>query len=278
MAISQADLKVISTVFGKPLDELSGALSSEEEVSLDLRLSGKILSDEEQKNLRESAIKQGKEIGYKEIAKGLELELDAGEKEPSVIADKFKTNLSKLFEEKYKTQTPTDELISQAQKAKEWEEKYTKLFDTHKEVKGEVDEWKTKYTQKEQAIKEEALNNKILSSLPKDISMDKGDALLIIKNNLLFEENDGKMIIKKGDKAFTDPVGEPESLENVIRSFTEQKGWIKKEGGMGGGDRGGNNSYKRGLTAEQAHKYLIEKGIQPTSPEGLKLFRELQQK
>jgi hypothetical protein len=272
--ISQADLKVISTVFGKNIDELSGALSSEEEVSLDLRLNGKVLTEEEQKGIKESAVKQGKEIGYKEIAKNLELELEPGEKDPTTIAEKFKSSLSSVFEEKYKNQTPTEEVLAAAKKATEYEEKYKKLFQTHQEKEKEVEEWKTKYTEKERAIKEKDLNNKILSVLPTDISMDKSDALLIIRNTLSFDEEEGRMKIRQGDKLFNDPVGEPETLDNVIKSFVETKGWIKKEGGMGGGDRGGAGGQVKNMTPEQAYKYLKEKGIAPTSPEGIKFFNE----
>lgn len=275
---SQADIKVISTVFGKTPDEISGALSSTEEVSLDLRLNGKVLTDEQQKELRESAVKQGKEIGYKEIAKGLELELESGEKDPVKIAEKFKTTISSVLEEKYKNPNPTDEQIALAKKAAEWEGKYKTLFDTFKSKETEVNEWKSKYDQKEQAIKNEALNNKILSSLPKDIAMDKGDALLIIRNSLAFEESDGKLIVKKGDKVYNDPVGEPEPLENVVKLFTEEKGWIKRDGGMGGKDRNGLPPTKKGLTPDQAYKYLQEKGIAPASQEGLNLFNELTSK
>lgn len=64
MAISQEDSKVLAAVFGEEVAEkLSGAVT--EELTLGLRLNGKILSAEEQKTLRENAITQGKELGYK---------------------------------------------------------------------------------------------------------------------------------------------------------------------------------------------------------------------
>jgi hypothetical protein len=273
--ISQADLKVISTVFGKTLDEISGALSSDQEVSLDLRLNGKVITDEQQKEIKETAVKQGKEIGYKDVAKALEIDLDAGEKDPVKIAEKLKTNLSSVLEEKYKTQTPTEELLNAAKKATEWEEKYKTLFTTHKEKEKEVDEWKTKYTSQEQKIKDESLNNKILSVLPEKLGIDKSDALLIIKNSLRFADENGKTHIYNGDKLIADPVGEPEDITNVIPSFAEQKGWIKKEGGMSGSDRGGGQYHPKGYSADQAMKYLKEKEISPASPEGLKIFNEL---
>ena len=257
MELNKTDQQVLSTLFGNEvIEKISGALSGEGELSLGLRLNGKILTDEQQKELRENGIKQGKEIGYKEIAKNLDLELESGEKDAAKIAEKFKTNLSATFEEKYKSMTPTDELLAAAKKATEWEDKYKKLFDTHKQKEQEVTEWQEKYTQKEKAEKEEKLNNKILSVLPKDIAIDKGDALTIIRSQLSFAEEDGKLAILRGEKKYTDHLGDPEQLENVISAFTEEKGWIKKDGGMGGKNREGKTSPK-GYTPEQARKYLI---------------------
>lgn len=273
--ISQEDLKVISAVFGKPVDEISGALTKSEEVSLGLRLNGKILSEDEQKTLKETAVKQGKEIGYKEIAKNLDITLDAGEKDASIIAEKLKTTLSTVFEEKYKSQTPTDEVIALAKKATEFEDKYKKLFDTHKQKETEVEQWKTKFFETEKEIKEKELNNKILSVLPKDITMDQSDALLIIRNSLAFEDAEGTLHIKRGGKLETDPIGNPETIDNVIKSFVESKGWLKKSGGMGGGDRtDGHGHGKNNMTQDQVYKYLKEKGIAPASPEGIKFWRE----
>lgn len=272
--ISQADLKVISTVFGKNIDEFSGALSSEEEVSLDLRLNGKILTEEQQKALRESGVQQGKELGSKELAKFLNIELDSGEKEPAKLAEKLKTSLSKQLEEKYKNMNPTEELIEVSKKLSDWEKKYNTLHDLHQNTKKEVDQWKQKYSEKELAERDERVNNEILASLPKDISMDRADALLIIKNSLKINDEDGKRVISNGEKTFLDPLGNYETLDNVVKSFVETKGWIKQQG-MGGGDRGGQQG-KGGktMTPDQAYKYLVEKGIPATSPEGIKFFNE----
>jgi hypothetical protein len=279
MKLSQVDTQVLTTLFGEEVvTKLSGALPTEDgELSLGLRINGKVLTEDQQKEIRENGIKQGKELGYKEVAKSLEITLDAGEKDPEKIAEKLKTSISSVLEEKYKNPNPTKEQIELAKKVAEAEEKYKTLLNTHKTKEIELEEWKGKYEQKEKAIKEESLNNKILSVLPKDITMDKGDALLIIKNSLNFEDNDGKTVISKGDKKYFDPLGEPETLENVIPLFAEEKGWIKKEGGMGGGNRGGEGGGvgHKGLTPEQAHKYLKEKGIAATSPEGLKVFNEI---
>ncbi len=279
MAISQADLKTISTVFGKNVDEISGALSSEEEVSLDLRLSGKILTDEQQKELRESGVQQGKELGTKGIAKALGLELDSGEKEPEKVAEKLKLTLTSQIEEKYKNPDPTKEQIALEKKAAEWEDKYKTLYNTYEETKGSLEEWQTKYQEKEKAIKQETRNSRILKSLPKELNINREDAMLIVNNVLKFDEtDDGTEIIRNGSKTYKTPVGEPEPLENVVKLFAEERGWISKGDGMGGGDRKPANNNKKGMTPDEAFKYIKEKGIEPGSADGLKMFRELTSK
>lgn len=279
MKLSQVDKQVLTTLFGEEVvTKLSGALPTDDgELSLGLRINGKVLTEDQQKELRESAVKQGKELGWKDIAKSAGIELESGEKDPDKIAEKLKSSIAAIMEEKYKNPNPTKEQIELAKKVAESEEKYKTLLNTHKTKEQELEEWKGKYEQKERAIQEESLNNKILSVLPTEITMDKGDALLIIKNSLKFEDNEGKTIISKGDKKYFDPLGEPETLNNVIPLFAEEKGWIKKEGGMGGKDRngGGVGAGRKGLTPEQAHKYLKEKGVAATSPEGLKIFNEI---
>jgi len=273
MPISQADLQVISTVFGKNIDEISGALSSQEEVSLGLRLNGKVLTQEEQKLLKETAVQQGKEISAKELAKALELELAPGEKEATIIAEKLKAQLSGILEEKYKTRTPSDEQIELAKKAVEWEDKYKKLFDTHKTIEQDLTSWKEKYTQKERAIEEEKLSNKILSLFPADMDMDKSDALLITKSVIAFDKDEnGNTVCKYDGKLITNAVGEPEPIENVIPWLVDKKKWIKTQG-MGGGDRNPDNPGGRSnYSPDEARNILIASNIAPTSQEGLKKF------
>lgn len=274
MGISAEDTRVLAAVFGEEVaTKISGAVT--DELSLGLRLNGKLLSPEEQAAIKETAVKQGKELGYKEIAKNLEIQLEAGEKDPNIIAEKFKSTLTNIFEEKYKSRTPTEEQIALAKKASEYEEKNKKLLETLTVKEREAGEWQEKFTKKEREVYEETLNNKILSAFPEKMNQDKSDALLITRSNIAFETTeDGKIVAKSGGKLITDALGEPESIDNVVKSFVEKKGWIKTAG-MGGGERGGGGSTPAGMTPEQARAYMIQKGIDRTSPEGLKLFAQL---
>lgn len=275
MAISQEDSKVLAAVFGEEVAEkISGAVT--EDLTLGLRLNGKILSAEEQKTLKETAIIQGKELGYKEIAKKLEIQLEAGEKDPDVIAEKFKTNLTSIFDEKYKSRTPSEETIALAKKASEYEEKNKKLTETLQGKEREVGEWKEKFTRKERETFEEKLNNRVIAAFGKDMKFDRGDALLITRSKIEFSPDEsGNIICKRDGKIITNAMGDPETPENVVLSFSEEKGWYK-QGGMGGTERKneGGSKYPSGLSDEQKRQWLKAKGVAPLSQEGLKIMSE----
>ncbi len=69
MSLTKADLKTIQTVFGKTAEEISGALSSDNEVSLDLKLPGKVYKPDEIETLKTDNQDIGIQIGYKKVAK-----------------------------------------------------------------------------------------------------------------------------------------------------------------------------------------------------------------
>lgn len=277
MALSQADLQVISTVFGKSTEELSGALSSENEVSLDLRLNGRVISQDQERELKENAVQQGKEIGYKDIAKSLEMDLEPGEKDPSVIAGKFKTKLSSFYEDKYKNMKPTEELEELRRKLEDADARYNKLNGTYEETLKSTDEWKNKFDGLQGEIKQKEINNVILKAFPEKMQMDRSDALLIARNSFEFEQTETGLIVKKDGKVITDPVGNPEKIENIIPLFAEEKKWIKSGGGMGGGDRGGNGLPK-GMDYDKAIEYVKKAGVDVMSPKGSQMLKELTSK
>lgn len=272
--LTQADIQVISTVFGKPVDEISSAISdNEKEVALDLRLNGKVYTPESIEELKETIRGAGVEIGFKQIAKNLGLEISSDEKDPEIIANKFKSQLEKSYEEKYKNQTPSDELLELKNKIEMAEAKYNKLNDTYQNSLKDLESQKENYNklQQENSLKER--NNRILSAFPEKMKFDKNDALLITVNN--FEETENGIIDKRTNQVVTDPVGEPEKWDNIIKAFSEEKGWLGRSG-MNGKDRGHNGSTTpKGMSDDQAYKYLTEKGIAPMSEEGSSLFLEL---
>ena len=276
MSLSQANIELISTVLNVPVEEISGAISNENEVSLDLKLNGKVYKQEDIDFIKNDSFKRGAEIRTKDLAESFNIELSNGEhKDLSNLINKVKSSLENTYEEKYKNQTPPEELENALKSKLEWEQKYNKLLETHENREKEIGEWSDKFTSLENKIKLEKRNNTILSSFPEKMKMDREDALTIIANKLEFEESENGLVVKKEGQIVTDALGNPEKLENVIKSFVEEKGWIKGSG-MNGSDKNGHSSnMPSGLDYEAATKYLEEKGIDPMSAEGSQKFMEL---
>jgi hypothetical protein len=275
MSLSQADLQVIQTVFGKTAEELSGALSSDQEVSLDLRLDGRVISQEDEAKLKTTAIDAGVEIGYKNLAKAAGVELAAGEKDAKIIADKLKSGITSTLEEKYKNMTPGEELTAAQNKITELEQKYNTLHGTYETTKGDLDASKEQYVGLQQEIKTKEHNNTILKSLPEKAKINKEHAVLIINNSLEREEIDGNIIYKRDGKTLVDPVGTPLTIDKIVPSLAEEFGWVKGSG-MNGDDRGNkNNGLPKGMTDDAAMAYMNEKGIDTMSPEGSEMFSQL---
>jgi hypothetical protein len=278
MKLSQVDENVLTTLFGKEVvDKLSGALKSDDgELSLGAKLKGRVITDEDERTLKENSVQQGKEIGSKELAKELGLTLDAGEKDPVKIAEKLKNSITTTLEEKYKNQQPGEREKELETKLKESTNKYDALFETHGNTLKTVTEKDELYRGLETKIKVKERNNTILKSFPEKMSQDKNDALIIINSTFVFDELDGKSVIKRDGEIIRNGAGVPEVYDNIIKSFVEEKKWVKASG-MGGGDRT-QSGLKKGLTPEQAEKAIIESGKDAGSPEGIKMFNEMIQK
>jgi hypothetical protein len=275
MKFSQADENVLTTLFGKEVvDKLSGALKSDDgELSLGARINGRVITTEDERLLKESSVQQGKEIGYKDIAKGLNIDLSAGEKDPAIIASKLTNSITASLEDKYKNPQPGEREKELETKLNDATAKYDTLFGTHNETLKLVDEKENAYTGLKKEIKVKERNNNILKAFPEKMTQDRNDALIIMANTFEFDEQDGKSVIKRNGEIVRDGAGNAETYENVIKSFVEEKKWIKSNG-MNGGDRNNGNT-KTGLTPEAAEKAIIESGIDPGSPEGLKTFNEM---
>lgn len=280
MKLSQADENVLTTLFGKEVvEKLSGALKSEDgELSLGVRLNGRVITQDDEKLLKENAVQQGKEIGSKELARELKINLDSGEKDPKIIAEKLKSSIITTLEDKYKNPQPGEREKELEEKLKAEGAKYDKLFGTHSETLTLIEEKDKAFTGLQSEIKTKERNNNILKSFPEKMKMDRNDALLITTNSFDFEDVDGKTVARsKADgQIVTTGTGQPETIDNVVKSFVEKKQWVKGTG-MGGGDRS-TSGKKGGKTPEEAHKFLTEKGVNPSSPEGIKEFRELTSK
>jgi len=275
MTISKADLEVIQTVFGKTAEEISGALSSTEEVPLGLKLAGKVYKPEEVETLKTDNQNIGIEIGYKKVAKAADIKLDAGDKDPVIIAGKLKAGIEGIMEAKYKGQTPSDELKA-AQEAKlTAENKYKVLLGTHDGLKEELTAARqeketllTEYTVKER-------DNNILSHFPKEMKMDRADGLLIVKNLLTTKVVDGVEQHSFNGRVVTDKLGNPAPLKDAVAEVVETKGWIKGFGKADGDNKPPSGTLPSNLSNDEAMKYIVKQGKEPMSTEGSQMMLEL---
>lgn len=278
MELNQADKQVLVHFFGEEkVNQLSGALISDDgELSLGLSTGGKRLMSQNEIDTATTANQDAYiEVGYKKIAKELGIDLQAGEKDPKVIADRLKVGLTNSLEEKYKSRTPSEEYEAAQNKIKELETKYNTLHGTYEQTKSNVEEWEGKYTGLQTEIKTKEHNNIILKSLPEKAKVNKDHAVLIINNVLEKEDNNGVTMYKdQSGKHYLDPIGNPLELKDIVPTLAEEFGWVKGAG-MNGGDRNSKGDGKAMFQdTDQAMKYMSEKGIEPMSNEGLKIIAE----
>jgi len=265
-------------VFGKTSDEISSAISQEGEVLLGLKLPGKIYTQDEIEGLKTAIRGAGVEIGLKQISKQFGIDLNGEDKTPEFVANKIKSIVSNEFEEKYKNQTPDEKLIELQKKIEEQQKSYDKLKGTYDSTITQVDEWKNKYSELENNYESKEINNKILSYLPEKLKIEKEDALNLIRLGIQVEKTDNGIIYKKNGQIITDAVGKPETLENVVKSFVEEKKWIRGSGMNGKDTEIGINGLPKGLTESDAYKWLEDRNIEPMSEEGTEKFLQLTSK
>lgn len=273
--ITKENIKWISTLSGVSEEEISGALTNGEEVNLPFKLNGRVITQEDESTLKTKLTDAGIEIGYKKLSKAAGIELANGEKDPLIISEKIKARITETLEEKYKGQTPSDELKTTQEKVIESEKAYNKLLETHEATLSLVNEKDQLYTGLQKEVKTKERNNSILKSFPEKMKMDRGDALLVTTNTFQFEEVDGVTVVKRDGQVVTDGLGKPEKVDNVVKSFVEEKNWVKGSG-MGGSDRNHSGSgLPKGMTDDAAMRYMNEKGIDTMTEKGTEMFLQL---
>jgi len=272
--LSQADLQVIQTVFGKTTEELSGAISSTEEVTLGLALKGKVYTPEEAKALEVKSQDAWIQIGVKKMAHELEVELGEGEKDVTIIASKLRAKVDEEFEEKYKDQTP-DEKLAQSIKAKEAiEEQYKALHRTFREKEVELKKEQESSAEYKKTVAQKEFDNNMLSYFPEKLLTDRGDALLISKNAISSEEIDGTTYYSINGERVLAADGIPADLKTTVQKLSENKGWVKGVGKKGEDDKKGYHAITN-MSDNDAMAALEKRGVNPMSPEGSKQFSEM---
>lgn len=272
---SEADQLVIQTVFGKTAEEISGALSSTEVVPLGLKLSGKIYKPDEIETIKTSNQDIGIEIGYKKVSKAAGLTLEAGEKDPDIIAEKLKTGIETTLAEKYKNQTPPEELANALNAVKTAEDRYNVLLGTHDKMKEDLDLSNNNYIKLQSDIQTKEMENEILSYFPEQMTMDRGDGLLIVKNVLKTDDVDGVKKYSYNGELITDNLGNPAPLKDVVGLIVEDKKWVKGAGTGEGDKKKTGGTMPTNLSDDDAMEYIIKQNKEPMSTEGSQMMVEL---
>lgn len=263
MALKKETLQLIATLTKTKLADLETAIKDEKEVDFVIPAELTVLTKDELESRdtaqKKQGEKDGREIGIKEVKKAAGLPEDAPSKDPAKVAqaivDKATADAKIKPDEKVTQLTEQVGLLQKQLGEKEGE------ISTAKKVAADV-----------------SLDRKILSVFPKNRAdnLDDDDYLTIIKRNHSFEEQDGKLIVKKDgelvrDKTTTNPL----AMKDVVAGiFTERK-WTKEEGGAGGrggSDKGGGSKYTK--KSEVIAKYEAE-GKNINGADGQALVAEL---
>lgn len=239
---------------------LEKALKSEEEVKVELP-ELKILKlddfDSLINNVKTEAGNQSVELMLKKMKEDEGLDYE-GRKKPENFVNALKEKISKeAGEEPEKKYKDLKTSFSKLQ------ENYKALEDTHKSFTQEVQMEKQKST----------INNKILASIPDNLTISKEDALALftLKNKSQINE-DGNIVFLQGDSIRKNEINQnPLGIDEVVNEFITP--YLKKvDGGANGSDSKGGNGTPSSM--ETFIKEMEGKGINKNSAEFTKVLRE----
>jgi hypothetical protein len=247
MALKKATLQLIATLTKTKLADLETAINDEKEVDLTIEDNLQVFTKEELES-RDGAQKAegqkvGREIGIKEVKKAAGLPEDAPAKDPAKVAQAIIEKAT------------VDAKVEPSEKVKQLNEQVSLLQKQVGEKDAEIE------THKKTAATI-TLDNKIRNSFPKNrIDMlDDDDMLASIKRNHTFEEQDGKLIVKKDGELLRDSkTTNAMPLADAVKTiFTERK-WLTEEGGAGGGTGGRGGGDKSGAIKYKKASEVKEK-------------------
>jgi len=236
---------------------LSEAISSEKEVSLDIKLpSSEGYTEEQFKELSKNRFQEGRDAQKQMIAKdykekfGLDIE---GKDLDTVIEAQIAAKLKASG--KADLQADLEALQGQI-----------KTMEAEK-VKAVQD---TKLAQFNSGVEA-----RLLATIPDGTTIDKQDIIDLyrMKNNIV--EADGKAVISINNEIQKDSVRNPVSAEDHFKAYLDKSSFIPSGAPdmneSKGGGKGGKNVFKN---SEEFMVYCKEEGTNPMSTEMQKLYRE----
>lgn len=223
--LKKTELTKLKALFGKDTDKIIEAIKAEDEV--DITIPEITTYSEDQLATRDKEVvaaakpailKEGKdtgiEIGLKQIAKKYNL-TDVDTKDPDKVIAALDLTVTKgdagLKEQVTLLQSKQTELEAQIETANKSHK--TALFDTD-----------------------------LISNFPtnRKNGMSDKDYLLLVKNNLEFEETSDGMVVKKAGQILRDPKTQAAiAPKDAVKSLFDERKWLGEEQG---GGRGGNDN------------------------------------
>lgn len=233
--------------------DLEKAINDEKEVDFaiadELTVLDKTELEARDKQQKDDGIKAGKEIGRKEVREAAGLDEKIG-KDPAKIAEAI-----------------SKKAVDDAKVAPD--KKVAELTEQVNLLQAKVSEKDTEIANSKKVASEAALDRRILAAFPKERieGMEDEDFLTIIKRNHSFEEEDGKMVVKKDgqiirDTKTTNPLGMKEAVEKIFADKKWNKEATPAGGGRGAGDQGGSGGVFKKRSEVIAHYEAQGKSIQ----------------
>ena len=259
--LREEDKKILTDTFGIDLEQLTTALTSENEEQITFK-SGDFLDEQALTALKETV----KKTGYKEgTIAGVEMEAKRVKEKFGIDAEgkSFDTIMSA-----FQTKTLTDAKIEPNKKVDELSASLLNLqkkYETDLGLKDkEIGNLNTK-------IGDFSINSDIRKNIPKNLKgLSEDQFLTLAKTKFGFGHEDGTLVLKNGDAILKDNMEKPINPMVALTDYATKNGWIDKDG-RGGSDQN-NTSSSDFKTANDMMAYMKKNDIDPYSAEGQKLI------
>lgn len=242
---------------GLTTDMLSEAISSEKEVSLDIKLpSSEGYTEEQFKELSKNRFQEGRDAQKQMIAKD--------------------------YKEKFNLDIEGKDLdtVIEAQIAAKL--KASGKADLQADLEALQGKIKTMEAEKVQAVQDSKLQTfnsgvdaKLLATIPDGTTIDKQDIIDLYRMKNTIVESDGKAVISINNEIQKDSVRNPVSAEDHFKAYLDKSSFIPSDAPNIDESKGGGTGGKQIFAnSSEFMEYCKEEGTNPMSTEMQKLYRE----
>lgn len=249
-------------------EKLIAALKDEKEYEIE---AGKVhlFTDEQvlelktntQKTGYSDGVKAGEEMFAKNLKRAYGL---SGEEYPGKDIDSIK----KIIDSK----VLADAKIEPEKKVKELSESLSQLQNKYQ---SDINDWTSKYSQKENEVKAIKGKTRLMQAMPKVEGYKVNHLLAAFESDgygIQFDD-DGKEIPTLNGKPVKDAVENYESIDNVVNNWLSTTGFVKQSSGRGGSNEPGGN-FSEFKTDADVFRYMEKNNINPDSTQGKEILEK----